>query len=290
MLTNCLRKAESNYYIDKVYNEKQNVRKLWEIFGTVINAGKIKKQTTIEKLEINQQTYTRQKDIADQMNNYFSNIGRTESNTIKSTTSHKKFLTNKITQNTMFLRAISKEELSKEIMKLNSHKATGSDNISANTIKRTETEIIQPLLHIINTTIEDGTYPEQLKIAKVVPIHKKKEKTNPGNYRPISLLSVINKLIEKTLHKQIFSFLQKNNILNVNQYGYQPKKSTTTALIEITEYIKKQLEEKCPIKSQECKQAPLTRPNRRRKNKSKTSSSPPRHTRRHSPCMTQLTL
>ena len=78
----------------------------------------------------------------------------------------------------------------------------------------------------------------------MVPIYKKKEKTNPGNYRPISLLSVINKLIEKTLHKQIFSFLQKNNILNANQYGYQPKKSTTTALIEITEYIKKQLEEK----------------------------------------------
>ena len=243
ILTKCLRSAESNYYMEKVSNEKQNVKKLWEIFGPVINPGKIRKQTTIDKLEINQHQYTTHKDISDQMNKYFSNIGRLESNSITSATSHRKYL-KQPTQNSMFLRAITEDELRKEIKKLNIHKATGPDNVSAQIIKRTESEVIQPLLHIINRTIEEGTYPEQLKIAKVVPIYKKKEKTNPGNYRPISLLSVINKLIEKILHKQIFSFLQKNNILNIDQYGYQPKKSTTTALMEITEYLKKQLERK----------------------------------------------
>ena len=67
----------------------------------------------------------------------------------------------------MFMRAITKEELNKEIMKLNSHKATGPDNISAYILKRNNTKLLQPLLHIINMTIEDGTYPEQAKMAKV---------------------------------------------------------------------------------------------------------------------------
>ena len=69
-------------------------------------------------------------------------------------------------------------------------------------------------------------------------------KTTPGNYRPISLLSIVNKIIEKCLHKQIFNFLHQNKVLNPDQYGYQPKKSTSTALTEITEHIKKQLEKK----------------------------------------------
>ena len=91
------------------------------------------------------------------MNNFFSNISRIQSSTITSATSHKKYINKQTTQNNMFMHAITKEELKKEIMKLNRHKATRPDYITAYIIKRNNTKVLQPLLHIINMTIEDGT-------------------------------------------------------------------------------------------------------------------------------------
>ena len=85
--------------------------------------------------------------------------------------------------------------------------------------------------------------PEILKIAKVIPIHKG-EKTNiPGNYRPISLLSIFEKLIEKIMCNRLKSFLNKNNILYKYQFGFRENHSTSHALIDLIEYINKCLDE-----------------------------------------------
>ena len=113
-----------------------------------------------------------------------------------------------------YLEPIVKEEVLKEITKLQENKSPGPDDISAKIIKITK-EIISPCLtHIFNTSIQSGIYPDALKLSKVIAIHKKKEKYIPDNYRPISLLNIINKIYEKLLYKRFIGFLNKHNFLN----------------------------------------------------------------------------
>ena len=83
-----------------------------------------------------------------------------------------------------------------------------------------------------------------MKIAKVSPIFKKDEKTDPGNYRPISLLSTINKIMEKVMYKRVISFLNRFKILYKYQFGFRENYSTVQAVIEITDNILSELEKK----------------------------------------------
>ena len=86
-------------------------------------------------------------------------------------------------------------------------------------------------------------YPTQLMIAKVIALYKKGEKCSPGNYRPISLLSCLNKIFEKILCKRLVKFLEVNKILFDFQFGFRRLHSTTLALIEITDNIRNILDE-----------------------------------------------
>jgi hypothetical protein len=103
--------------------------------------------------------------------------------------------------------------------------------------------LIEPLSIIVDTVLSSGIHPENLKICKVIPIFKKGSKLLPANYRPISLLSNINKIIEKVVFKRIFSHVQSNNLIHKNQYGFRPKHSTNHALINITETVRNALDE-----------------------------------------------
>ena len=98
--------------------------------------------------------------------------------------------------------------------------------------------IIIPLAYIINMSLKSGVYPNLLKLVKVVPIHKDGSTQDINNYRAISLLSIFYKIIEKLMHKRLYTFLEDNNILYHNQYGFRKKNSTVYALIQITELIK----------------------------------------------------
>ena len=98
--------------------------------------------------------------------------------------------------------------------------------------------IIVPLAYIINMSLLTGEYPDLLKLVKVIPIHKGGSTQDVNNYRPISLLSIFDKIIEKLMHKRLYSFLEKNNILFCNQLGFRKNNSTLYALAQITEMIK----------------------------------------------------
>ena len=91
---------------------------------------------------------------------------------------------------------------------------------------------------MVNLSFTVGTFPDILKIAKITPIHKKECKLNFQNYRPISLLSVLSKIFEKTIYTRIYSYLVKNNLIFDKQFGFHSNYSTNHALISITERIK----------------------------------------------------
>ena len=86
--------------------------------------------------------------------------------------------------------------------------------------------IILPLCNLINKSFESGVFPDFLKIVKVIPIHKGNSTQDMNNYRPISLLSIFDKIIEKLMHKRLYNFLEINNILYEKHYGFRKKNAT----------------------------------------------------------------
>ena len=91
---------------------------------------------------------------------------------------------------------------------------------------------------LINTSFTTGIFPTALKVANIIPIHKKVDKLDCNNYQPISLLSNISKIFEKMMHIQLTSFLNKNKVLSSFQFGFGKKHSTNHALISLTEMIR----------------------------------------------------
>ena len=219
----------------------KNLYKLWSIFGSVINPSKKKKHNNIDHLIYGQRKITDDQEIADTINTHFSTIGQTLSAKINSSKSFKDYLSCS-NINSLFLKPAHEEELVKEICQLNSKKAGGHDNISPKILKENTDIFVTPLLHLIYLSFQTSIVPDKLKIARVIPIHKKEDRFCVDNYRPISLLSTVNKLLEKLMHKRLVSFLNQHKILYKYQFGFRQNYSTTLALIEITDNILQDLE------------------------------------------------
>ena len=105
------------------------------------------------------------------------------------------------------------------------------------------TSVISPIIsNLFNLCIETGVFPNCLKIAKVIPIYKKGDQNMPTNYRPISLLSQFDKIFNKMLFSRLFSYLDKNQLLNKNQFGFRPNSSTQFAISTIHDKLIKNID------------------------------------------------
>ena len=101
-----------------------------------------------------------------------------------------------------------------------------------------------PISTIINNSLATGHVPDMVKLAKIIPIFKARDKNGISNYRPISLLSVIYKILQKDVHKNVYSFLDKHNVLLASQYGFRKYHSTTNAITELVCHITNAMEDK----------------------------------------------
>ena len=146
----------------------------------------------------------------------------------------------------IFIRPVNTVEIG-DIIKNLKAKSGGVDNINAKTLKTIAPFIVTPLYHIFNTSIEQAIWPNALKSAEVIPIHKARDKDLVSNYRPISLISNIAKIFEKIIHNRLFSFLQQCNIISYAQYGFVKGRCTTDALNTISEIIYNNLDKSIPF-------------------------------------------
>src|SRR5436190_4619927 len=135
------------------------------------------------------------------------------------------------------------KDVKKIISSIKNKSSTGLDGISSKMIKHGKSELIIPILHIANTSLQTGQFPTNMKSAKVIPLHKKGRKDDINNYRPISLLSSVSKILEKIVLVTLLKHLEINNLLTKSQHGFRKGKSTTTAIVDLLEYILDNLEE-----------------------------------------------
>ena len=111
--------------------------------------------------------------------------------------------------------------------------AAGYDHIAMNVIKETIDLIVQPLTYVTNLSFSSGTVPDQMKIARVVPLFKTGDLSLFTNYRPFSVLPALSKILERIVYKRLINFLNKFYILSNNQYGFRKNRSTPYALIQL---------------------------------------------------------
>ena len=126
---------------------------------------------------------------------------------------------------------VSEIRILKRLGRLGAKKATGLDGIPARFVRDSASIIACPLRHVINLSLIQGSVPDDLKSARVVPIFKKNDKTEVGNYRPLSILSIISKVFERVVYNQLETYLDERKLLYDLQSGFRAKYSTDTCLI-----------------------------------------------------------
>ena len=172
------------------------------------------------------------------MNNYFCSVGAKLAQSLSSSSNNEfmKYLPSP-NKNSMFCSPVTPDEITRILYKFPNNKAPGGDGINSKVLKLIGSSIATPLAHIFDLSFTSGEVPELLKVAKVIPIYKKGERNQPGNYRPISLLSIFDKIMEKLMYKRLSDFLESNKILYEYQFGFRKNYSTSQAVMEVVDSI-----------------------------------------------------
>ena len=136
-----------------------------------------------------------------------------------------------------FFNPVSPSDIELEIITTPINKVYGLYSFPTRILRSAKHIISQPLSLLINKSLENGVYPSKLKLAKVIPIYKSDDESDPSNYRRVSFLSVFNRIFEKMMYYRLNSFLEQHNILHDSQYGFREKRSTKHALLDIINQI-----------------------------------------------------
>ena len=225
--------SKKNYFEKRLQNCKKNSADTWKVINDITNKQK-KSSDFPQKLKVNDEFLTNPDEIVNNFNLHFSTIGKQTS--LNSTTSQNSCINNPRNYYKSFAWfEVQDKEIGDIIKSLDSNKANGADNISVRVLKLINSNIAPIISKLVNLAFQEGRYPNCLKLAKILPIFKSGLKTVPGNYRPISLLSNINKIIEKTIYCRLYNFFTKFNVLNTSQFGFREGHSTTLALSEFVE-------------------------------------------------------
>ena len=228
--------AKSKYYSGYFYQYKDDSKKQWQMINQLLNR-KTKKIKISKLVGENGEVINTPTAIAEKFNDYFSNIASNLKSQISSRNGapvppdeFETFLTDPV-ECTMYVRPVSSSEVYNIIKKFK-NKATRDSKVSALKVANCDFKFTQALADIITASFQEGIFPQTLKSARVVPIHKGGAKTDVANYRPISLLSTFSKIYEKLMHHRLTDFMESNGSFYDMQYGFRSGRSCEHALLK----------------------------------------------------------
>ena len=225
-------KAKSRHFQHTINNNSNDPKQLWK--GVNLIRGKGSKTTNITSLEVEEETVTGDKNIAEVLNSFFVNVGPSLSKELPESQNNYADYLQYSTQNSFTFDEVSENDTLKLLCSLKESKSTGPDKINARLVKDSAEVICPTLTKIFNSSLQQGIFPEDLKNATISPIYKNGDKSDCSNYRPISVLSNVAKILEKIVYNQLISYINENNILTNSQFGFRKSHSTTTSLLKST--------------------------------------------------------
>ena len=229
------KKAEKLYYELEFQTYNNDLKKQWQIIRTILKTDN--KHTRIDLMDANGVMISDDETKANKFNNYFTSIPQNLADKIPaSPNSYDKYMKTSCS-NSLALYLTTPEEVINISRTIKPTHSSGLDGIDPMIAIPCIESVAQPLSEIINCSFTTGVVPSELKLAKIVPIFKQGNKEDLTNYRPISILPVFTKIIEKIMYERLNNHLSKNNILYSKQHGFRTGHSTAMSLINLQEQI-----------------------------------------------------
>jgi len=244
-----LTRASKKSYYDHYFNSNlTNIKKTWEGINNLIGSKKSRKKS-INAMRCNHTSrlFHDPIKIANILNEHFASCGSRLAAKLPHSEKHfSDYLKdNPITSSGSFAcYPVEPQEIKTEILALPSNKSHGLYSCPIQILKCAKDTICFALADIFNISINNGIYPSKLKLAKIIPVFKTDDETDPNNYRPISLLSIFNKIFEKIMYKRLKSYLDMNNVISNSQYGFRENHSTEHAILDIVNQISSNIDKR----------------------------------------------
>lgn len=234
---NIIKDAKIEFYKTEFENVKSNQNEKWAFVNRLLNR-KADKSSTPSCIETNGQRYTSENEIAECFNEFFTSVGSGLAAKLPECGADPLSYLSKYDRiNNFDFLEITNDITESVINNSSAKKAVGYDGISMKIIKENKNAISPILTHMINLIVRTSKFPDSQKIARVRPLHKKGDKFDCNNYRPISILTAISKIAEKVLAIQLRFYLENSNILIDSQFGFREKRNTTSAISRLMEHL-----------------------------------------------------
>ena len=219
-----LKIAKQTYYINRLASCNSMQKETWKIVNELRGKG--------NRVEV------KSKLTPSQLNNFYCSVGNNITCSLNSSnTDFLHNLKNIAIQNSFFFSPVTIQELKKVLSEIKPNKAPGFDGISVKILLKLPDNALTILTEAINFSFCSGIFPKCLKLAKIVPIFKGGDHDSPSNYRPVALLPILSKVIEKLAKRRIVDYLDRNNILRQEQFGFQTSKGTSDAVLAFLEKL-----------------------------------------------------
>ena len=235
-----LKSAKRKYYVSKLENNKNNAKEMWKTIKS--NSGLSKQSKRVYNLKVGGYLLEDNKKIASEFNFHFTSIA----DQLRSLLPQLNFDISKL-QNfvikrkdasiTFSIPPITESKIIDCLKNITSNKASGICNISARMLKLAAPIIASSIAKLINYSFVTSVFPQRWKTAKVTPLFKGGDPENVNNYRPISVLPVLTKVIERHVHDSLYSYLCVNNLIYSKQSGFRKRHGTETAFIGIMDEL-----------------------------------------------------
>ena len=226
------RSLKSQYYCKLIEDAKNDGSSIWKAIKQTLPSNHM----DTNAIFYNEKLHTSSIAIAEHLNQHFTNIERYLAKTFRNTSSA---LSKDVTGAYDFkLNPISEMFAYKELSKMTANKAIGLDKISARLLRDAARVIAPPLTYIINHSSKIGKFPSHWKCVKETVLFQQGDGTNMDNYRPISVLPTVSKVIERATDTQLYAFLESHQLPVENQFGFRRGRSTPLALTQLTDEMR----------------------------------------------------
>jgi hypothetical protein len=230
-VNNSIKNAKHKHNIEFLKENISKPEKFWKHIKTLFPT-KPKKDNSSSNFVVDDHKTSNETEIANGFSSFFqSAVSNLKTSSIKFKDfvwSLPKSLPIKTVHRFKF-RYVSVPEVERLLKELNRKKATGIDEIPARLLKDCSYELAIPISHLINVILETSKIPNEFKIGRVAAVYKNGKKSDFNNYRPITMLPVISKIMEKCVYNQLIGYLESNNLLSTRQFGFRKRRSTESA-------------------------------------------------------------
>ena len=239
-LTSIIRKAEISHYKSLFNEHKNNIRKSWDIIKEIINKKSSRKCQS--QFKVNNKLTSDSEKIANGFNKYFVEVGPTLAQKCPQTNEPPTKWMKPPIPESIFLLPVMQDEIIKLFSSLKNC-GSGWDDLKTIPVKDNILHFVTPLTHVMNASIMQGVVPSQLKIARVIPIFKCDNPELFSNYRPVSVLPLFSKILEKLMFKRLINFVNDKNLIFDYQFGFREGYSTGLAMTHLVDSLVTSLDE-----------------------------------------------